>query len=236
MASGVLLFRRMLGPLAGQLERYMDLLSARQKLVASNIANAGYSRISHAGHRFPGGIPERRWAAAARGGGAGAGGEERRQQCQPRPRIAAAGGKRAAVSTGLQSDAGADPRWCGRPSRKVRTHESVFGSFRRRVRNGGAAHARRAAGGESGQRRDHAHARRRPVPAQRRGLREHRRRVAFLVDLRRAAARARRRGGVAMSWSIRAIPRRAICRAIPMPMPTATWHFRESIRPKTWWT
>jgi len=27
-------------PLAGQLERYMDLLSARQKLVASNIANA----------------------------------------------------------------------------------------------------------------------------------------------------------------------------------------------------
>ena len=29
-----------LEPLAGQLERYMDLLSARQKLVASNIANA----------------------------------------------------------------------------------------------------------------------------------------------------------------------------------------------------
>jgi flagellar basal-body rod protein FlgB len=30
----------MVSPLAGQLERYMDLLSARQKLVASNIANA----------------------------------------------------------------------------------------------------------------------------------------------------------------------------------------------------
>ena len=30
----------MLQPVAGQLERYMDLLSARQKLVASNIANA----------------------------------------------------------------------------------------------------------------------------------------------------------------------------------------------------
>src|SRR5215472_9672882 len=30
----------MLDPLAGQLERYMDLLSARQHLVASNIANA----------------------------------------------------------------------------------------------------------------------------------------------------------------------------------------------------
>jgi len=30
----------MLNPLAGQLERYMDLLSVRQKLVASNIANA----------------------------------------------------------------------------------------------------------------------------------------------------------------------------------------------------
>jgi flagellar basal-body rod protein FlgB len=29
----------MLGPLGAQLERYMDLLSARQKLVASNIAN-----------------------------------------------------------------------------------------------------------------------------------------------------------------------------------------------------
>ena len=30
----------MLDPIAGQLEHYMDLLSARQKLVASNIANA----------------------------------------------------------------------------------------------------------------------------------------------------------------------------------------------------
>jgi flagellar basal-body rod protein FlgB len=30
----------MLQPIAGQLERYMDLLSARQKLVATNIANA----------------------------------------------------------------------------------------------------------------------------------------------------------------------------------------------------
>ena len=30
----------MLDPVAGQLERYMDLLSVRQKLVASNIANA----------------------------------------------------------------------------------------------------------------------------------------------------------------------------------------------------
>jgi flagellar basal-body rod protein FlgB len=31
----------MLDRLAGQLEHYLDLLSARQKLVASNIANAG---------------------------------------------------------------------------------------------------------------------------------------------------------------------------------------------------
>lgn len=30
----------MLDPVAGRIERYMDLLSARQKLVASNIANA----------------------------------------------------------------------------------------------------------------------------------------------------------------------------------------------------
>lgn len=30
----------MLDPIAGSLERYMDLLSARQKLVASNVANA----------------------------------------------------------------------------------------------------------------------------------------------------------------------------------------------------
>jgi flagellar basal-body rod protein FlgB len=30
----------MLDPIAGDLERYMDLLSSRQKLVASNIANA----------------------------------------------------------------------------------------------------------------------------------------------------------------------------------------------------
>jgi flagellar basal-body rod protein FlgB len=30
----------MLDPIAGRIERYLDLLSARQKLVASNIANA----------------------------------------------------------------------------------------------------------------------------------------------------------------------------------------------------
>jgi flagellar basal-body rod protein FlgB len=38
----------MLTPLAGQLERYMDVLSARQRLVASNIANAdtpGYRTV-----------------------------------------------------------------------------------------------------------------------------------------------------------------------------------------------
>ena len=38
----------MLDRVAGQLERYMDLLSARQKLVASNIANAetpGYKTV-----------------------------------------------------------------------------------------------------------------------------------------------------------------------------------------------
>jgi flagellar basal-body rod protein FlgB len=38
----------MLNPIAGPLERYMDLLSARQRLVASNIANAdtpGYHTI-----------------------------------------------------------------------------------------------------------------------------------------------------------------------------------------------
>ncbi len=32
--------RVILNPIAGQLERYLDLLSARQRLVASNIANA----------------------------------------------------------------------------------------------------------------------------------------------------------------------------------------------------
>jgi flagellar basal-body rod protein FlgB len=33
-------WRKMLDPVAGKLEHYMDLLSLRQKLVASNIANA----------------------------------------------------------------------------------------------------------------------------------------------------------------------------------------------------
>src|SRR5664280_3820518 len=33
-------FPEMLGPIADKLERYMDVLSFRQKLVASNIANA----------------------------------------------------------------------------------------------------------------------------------------------------------------------------------------------------
>src|SRR4051812_1384571 len=40
MASDVPCRSGMLDRLAGQLERYMDLLSARQRLVASNIANA----------------------------------------------------------------------------------------------------------------------------------------------------------------------------------------------------
>ena len=38
----------MLDPVAGSLERYMDLLAARQKLVASNVANAetpGYRTV-----------------------------------------------------------------------------------------------------------------------------------------------------------------------------------------------
>jgi len=40
MATGLHEHRFMLDPLASKLEHYMDLLSARQKLVASNIANA----------------------------------------------------------------------------------------------------------------------------------------------------------------------------------------------------
>jgi flagellar basal-body rod protein FlgB len=40
MARDVPPEKGMLDRLAGQLERYMDLLSARQRLVASNIANA----------------------------------------------------------------------------------------------------------------------------------------------------------------------------------------------------
>jgi flagellar basal-body rod protein FlgB len=40
MATGLHEQGSMLDPLAGKLEHYMDLLSARQKLVASNIANA----------------------------------------------------------------------------------------------------------------------------------------------------------------------------------------------------
>jgi flagellar basal-body rod protein FlgB len=40
MATGLHKQRFMLDPLASKLEHYMDLLSARQKLVASNIANA----------------------------------------------------------------------------------------------------------------------------------------------------------------------------------------------------
>jgi flagellar basal-body rod protein FlgB len=41
LATGVLgTYQHMLDRLAGQLERYMDILSTRQKLVASNIANA----------------------------------------------------------------------------------------------------------------------------------------------------------------------------------------------------
>jgi flagellar basal-body rod protein FlgB len=40
LAAGLHEHGSMLDPLANKLEQYMDLLSARQKLVASNIANA----------------------------------------------------------------------------------------------------------------------------------------------------------------------------------------------------
>lgn len=40
MATGLHRHGSMLDPLANQIEHYMDLLSARQKMVASNIANA----------------------------------------------------------------------------------------------------------------------------------------------------------------------------------------------------
>jgi flagellar basal-body rod protein FlgB len=40
LATGLHQQGLMLDPIAGQLEHYMDLLGARQKLVASNIANA----------------------------------------------------------------------------------------------------------------------------------------------------------------------------------------------------
>ena len=40
LAINLLLLKHMLEAMTGNLEKYMDLLSARQKLVASNIANA----------------------------------------------------------------------------------------------------------------------------------------------------------------------------------------------------
>ena len=50
----------MLDPLSQSLEHYMDLLSARQKLVASNIANADTPGYKTRDIDFQGGVPLRR--------------------------------------------------------------------------------------------------------------------------------------------------------------------------------
>lgn len=42
--------------IGNDLEKYLDLLSVRQKLTASNIANADTPGYKPLGYRFPGGI------------------------------------------------------------------------------------------------------------------------------------------------------------------------------------
>ena len=129
----------MMDRISGQLERYMDLLSARQKLVASNIANAdtpGYQTQDIDFHRS---FRTRRLPDAENSGGGRIGHQKRRQQRQPGPRVAPAGGERAALSGGVGSAARANPARCVRPSRRVKAHESVFRPFGERIGHGGAA-------------------------------------------------------------------------------------------------
>ncbi len=70
-----------------------------------------------------------------------------------------------------------------RPSRKANPDESVFGAFGQRFRDGGPAHAGRASGAEPGQFRDHAHARRRALPAPGRGVSKRARDLAVFRGL-----------------------------------------------------
>jgi len=100
----------MLDPIAGSLEHYMDLLSARQKLVASNIANAGHAGIPDQRPRLSSGVPEpASGRQPGRHGSDGAGNQARRQQRKPGPGGAAAGGERDTVQRRLKPDAGGDP-------------------------------------------------------------------------------------------------------------------------------
>ena len=187
----------MLDRLAGQLERYMDLLSARQKLVASNIANADTPGYHTQDIDFQSEFEQRARGRAAGGRGVGPDGQERRQQRQSRSRSRACWPKTPCAFSWPRTCCGRRFAWSVPPSRRANRHEPVFGTFGQRLRHGGAAHARRTAGGESGQRRNHPHAGRRPVPPQGRGVRE---RCRWIRRFRRSSSSelesAGRRDGV----------------------------------------
>ena len=162
----------MLDPLAGKLEQYMDLLSARQKLVASNIANAdtpGYktqdidfqTRISKRRRGCGPHVIEARGLAVKNDGN--------NVSLDREARLLAENALRFNMASNLLRDQIRSGQ--AQPFRKARADEPVLAAIRQRFGHGGAARPRRAAGGESGQRRNHAHSRRRPVPPQGRGLR-----------------------------------------------------------------
>jgi hypothetical protein len=125
----------MLDRIAGALERYLDLLSVRQKLVASNIANADTP-----GYRAKDLDFATEFRSLIRG-------------VPPRVIEAPAGGKRPALPGGFHPAAAPDPRGAGGDSRgprqlrrEVDEDELVHGLVGERLGTGGAAHAGGAAG------------------------------------------------------------------------------------------
>ena len=152
----------------------MDLLSARQKLVAANIANADTPGYKTQDIDFQSEFAQRDRAAASRGDRGRRGwpmkNDGNNVSLDREARLLAENAMRFNVASNLLRDR----RFarCASAIQEGRAHEPVLRAFGQRLGHGRPARARRAAGREPGQRRDHPHSGRRAVPAQGRGLRE----------------------------------------------------------------
>ena len=161
----------MVDRITNQIEHYMDLLSARQKLVASNIANAdtpGY-KTKDIDFQFEfmslmqGGNPN-----VVEAPGLVVKNDGNNVSMDREARLLSENALRFNLASSLMKTQLKlmNSRHPGGQDQD----ESVFGAFGERFGHVGRAHAGRTAGGEPGELRDHAHPGRRALPAQRRGL------------------------------------------------------------------
>ena len=158
----------MLEGVGAGIERYMNLVSARQKLVASNIANAdtpGYQTKdidfqSELENQIAGSKPD-----VVEVSGLKTKNDGNNVDMDREARLLAENDLAIRVACNLAQSELQHLKIAIEEGKSVM---SLFSSlFGQRVGDVGAAHPRRAAGGKSRERRNHAHARRRTLPPQR---------------------------------------------------------------------